>query len=54
MLRPHLDSLRSMQRSGSEVCMGASGKGGGMFALFVIPDLRHHRRYCQMAERTAA
>lgn len=46
VLRPHLDSLRRVRRSVSDVCMGVDEKSGGTSAIFVIPDLRNHRRYC--------
>lgn len=54
VLRRHLDSLRRVQRSVSDACMGMDGRNGGTCAIFVIPDLRHHRRHIWMAERTAS
>lgn len=49
--RPHLDSLRKVQRSASDVCMGVDGTNGDVYTIFVIPDFRHHRRYFWMPER---
>lgn len=48
----HLDSLRSVQRSLSDVCLELDEGIGVMGAAFVIFDLRYHRRSHQMAEGT--
>lgn len=54
VLRPHLDSLRRGRRSVSDVCMGVDEQNSGTYAICVISDLKHHRAYCWMAERTAS
>lgn len=46
VLKLHLDSLRRVQRSVSDVCTGVDERSGGVYAIFfLIPYLSHHRGY---------
>lgn len=46
-----VDSLRRMQRSVSDVCLGVDERGGDMCAIFISPGLRDHRSCCRRTEK---